>query len=121
MGRQFESTLDFGGEYQGRYDGRNAKLSIWQVYAIYPPDGYSFGITFTDLDRGETYTNSGTPLIQNSGPNAHVITNFALWKQGGDGQVHFMRLLLHTWDIDYISGESEWNGQEYGMFFTRQS
>jgi hypothetical protein len=118
MARQFNTTLDFMGTYIGRYDGRRAKLDIWQVYGIYPPNGYSFGITLTDLDRNVSFTNSGTPLIQNTGPRRHFITEFGLWN--ASGSVHIRRLFLHTWDIDYISGESVWNNTEYGFSFMRQ-
>jgi hypothetical protein len=119
MGRQLESTLDFGGDYVGKNDGRNARLSIWQVFRVFPPNGYSFGMSFADLDNRVTYTNSGTPLIQNTGPNAHKIENFPLWRIGVDGQVDFAKLLIHTWDIDFLSGITNWNGQEYGISLTR--
>jgi hypothetical protein len=117
MGRQFGSTLDFAGTYEGRFDGRRGRLDIWQVYAPYPPNGYSFGITFTDLDRNVSFTNSGAPLIQNTGPKRHFITDFSLWNPSG--RVDFRRLFLHTWDIDFVSGESVWSNTEYGFFFTR--
>ena len=118
MGRQFESTLDFGGNYVGRFDGRNGRLEVNQVYAIYPPNSYSFVVTFIDLDRNQTFSNSGNAHIEDTGPQGHKITNLVLYGPQG-AQVTFSRLLLHTWDIDFISGESVWNGQEYGAFFTR--
>ncbi|WP_141522458.1 hypothetical protein [Bacillus toyonensis] len=120
MGGQFSSPLDFTGKYRGKYDGRNALLEFWSVFNIFRPGTkYSFGIKFIDLDRGLTFANNGHQLIQDMAGHFHVIKNFNIPLEGGHGYVNFSRLLMHTWDTDYISGESSWNGQEYGMFFVR--
>lgn len=124
MGRPFESILDWSGIYVGRFDGRKARFEIGQVYEIYPPDGYAFGaISYTDLDQNKTYSReTPTQLIANVGPQGHELPGFTLLLNGNYNldTVTFSRLLIHTQDIDYISGESVWNGQEYGAFFTRQ-
>jgi hypothetical protein len=114
-GGAFQGTQDWAGTYSGVLDGRPATLQIWQVYAIYPPDGWTFSMALTDHGGVQYFT--GPELIVNVGPQCHELPAFALWTSDGRSQVDFNRLLLHTWDTSYISGETSWSGGEYGCMF----
>src|SRR5579859_8049764 len=100
---QFHSTDDFIGSYQGSYDGRNASVSI--------TSGISFNtvlrITFTDLDRHETY--EGLWSAPEASPPTHILADITLNQVGGSGQVFWSKLYLHTWNTMYMSGVSVWN------------
>jgi hypothetical protein len=115
VGTPFASTADWGGTYLGKLDGKHATLTISPVYPIYPPDIWSFTISATDMN-GTEYSTQGE-LIANVGALCHEIPAFALWTDDGGNRINVNRLLLHTWDTDYVSGETEWGGQRYGCVF----
>jgi hypothetical protein len=110
---QFHSTDDFIGSYQGSYDGRNASVSIASVISF----NTVLRITFTDLDRNETY--EGQWSAPEASPATHLLANSTLNQVGGSGQVSWSKLYLHTWNTSFLSGVSVWNNIEFGMSFTR--
>jgi hypothetical protein len=110
---QFHSTTDFVGSYRGSYDGRNASVTITSVFSF----NTVLAITFTDLDRNETY--QGEWSAPEGSPPTHVLTDLTLQQVGGSGQLSWSRLHLHTWNTSYLSGVSVWNNTEFGMSFTR--
>jgi hypothetical protein len=110
---RFQHFQDFFGTYDGSYDGRRARLEIGDVKGDSPwPMAH---LRFTELERGQVYV--GTYVQR--GAHAHVMTDIVLKLQGGTDQVTWSRLHLHTWNTDYLSGVSIWNGIEFGMSFTR--
>ena len=60
---------------------------------------------------------SHSDLIANVGPQGHELPGFSLATNDFSASVTFNRLLLHTWDTSYVSGETSWNGTEYGCMF----
>ncbi len=110
---QFSGYLDFIGIYNGSYDGRKAQVEIFPPGGPFPP--YVFIVTFTDIDRNETYEG----VVNQNNISAHIISAIDLTLRGGGNMIHWSKLLLHTWDISYMSGISVWNNTEYGMSFTR--
>lgn len=110
---QFHSTTDFVGTYRGSYDGRNASAIITSAISF----NTILTIEFTDLDRHETY--KGEWASQEGSPPTHILANIMLNQVGGNGQIQWSKLYLHTWNIAYMSGVSVWNNTEFGMSFTR--
>jgi hypothetical protein len=106
---RFNGPGDFIGSYSGSYDGRRATLRIEQA-----GPGRSYRLTFTEVERNQVFV--GTH--QESGAQQHILTNITL--TGGGGTVTWHELLLHTWDITYLSGTSVWNGIDFPMFWRRQ-
>jgi hypothetical protein len=131
MGRPFQSAADFAGDYSGNYDGRPCELSISQVFL--QAGGRTLDFWFHDLEE-DTYFKQEqiTPTSVNSDPAGGVdysVHCLSLWLYETDASgtslnntnsLHWTVLSLHTWDIDYISGVSIWNGGYYGMSFTRK-
>lgn len=112
----FQSINDFIGTYQGSYDGRNAQVIIEAGSQGIVSFNTLFTVTFTDFDRNEVY--KGIVTL----PEAvvtHIMSDFQLDNMEGHGSVYWSRLLLHTWNISYLSGVSIWNNTEFGMSFTR--
>jgi hypothetical protein len=110
---RFRGFHDFFGTYSGHYDGRNARLVISDVKAdsVRP----MCHITFTELDRNQTYVGN----YIHEGKHDHILTNIVLKEKGGQGEVRWSRLHLHTWNTTYLSGVSIWNGIEFGMSFKK--
>jgi hypothetical protein len=112
---QFHATTDFIGNYRGSYDGRNAAVTIASVISF----NTVLRITFTDLDRNETYMGEWVVPEGSPVPVTHILANLTLNRVGGSGQIYWSKLYLHTWNISYMSGVSVWNNTEFGMSFAR--
>jgi hypothetical protein len=116
MMANFKGIGDFVGTYRGSYDGRNAQVIIQEGAEGEVSFNSLFTVTFTDLDRNEIYKGIvSTP----EGVVTHSMSNFQLNRVGGNGSLFWSKLLLHTWDISYLSGVSVWNNTEFGMSFKR--
>lgn len=100
-------TSEWTGTFRGRQDGRRAKLTIER-------DGSQLRLTLDDLERGLVFTGTA----QNASQPRHTLDDITLTTTDGDVK-HIERLLLHTWDTNYISGYSEWQGTDYGSYFVR--
>jgi hypothetical protein len=125
VGRPFQSFLDFIGDYSGNYDGRACELLVFAN----PENNDQLVFRFHDLVE-ETYWAIAVDTLYNAGNipqmQLHSLGDAYLWEsdsnvqpQGGN-QIHWDNLSIHTWDIDYLSGVSDWDGQWYGMSFTRK-
>lgn len=101
---------DFFGTWLGEYDGRKAKLVISDTKGDSPHP--MLHLRFTELERDETYVGTVT-----QDHDSHVLTHMTLKRVGGSGYVTWKRLKLE--DRNSLSGISTWNGNEYGMSFTR--
>ena len=110
----FTGYQDFIGSYTGSYDGRNARLMISDLKDDSPIR--RLHLTFTDVDRGETYAG----LVTVAAASDHILSGIDLAQSSGGKTVSWSRLLIHTWNVRFLSGESVWNGREFGMSFTRQ-
>jgi hypothetical protein len=121
--RRFASTQDFTGKWVGSYDGRNARLTI----TVKPHDGdadaFDVTIVFEEVDRDSRYDNDAKDRLHTEKPGAtpHILHEIELQPAAGDEKVLLKRLYLHTWNVDYLSGVSEWNGTEYGFSFKRDA
>ncbi|HET9168096.1 MAG TPA: hypothetical protein VFN97_01635 [Actinospica sp.] len=115
-GATFQGTEDWTGTYAGVLDGRPATLDIraGMPYAG-DTDSWGFSITLTDFSGVQYWTHSD--FISNVGPQCHELPGFSLATDDYSGYATFNRLLLHTWDTSYVSGETSWNGSEYGCMF----
>ena len=114
----FFGTHQWAGNYQGVIDGRPAKLGISGIFAKYPPRDYQFNIKVTDF-AGSVFSAEPVGLIFPVGGQGRILPGFGLWNRDGTAGVAFSRLLLHTWDVDYMSGETVWNNQLFGCYFKR--
>lgn len=115
---RFENPTDFWGRYEGSHDGRRARLIISDtpVDAAWPV----FRITLEDLDRDVTFRDMHH---QRSRPpdGEHVLTDVQLNEMSGTREKTYRKLLLHTWNIEYLTGISVWQGREFGASFQRVS
>lgn len=114
---RFQTSNDFWGDYQGRLDGRRARLRIGDTKGDFPFP--HFLITLTDVARNETFR---AVVFQRSAPEGHrhILRNFELEKVGGTGKKQISLLLLHTWDTDHVTMVSLWGGREFGSCFERE-
>lgn len=115
-GLTFQGTQDWSGTYSGVLDGRPATLSI-HVSQPYAGDFNDWAFTISLTDHGGVYYWTHSDLIANVGPQGHELPGFSLATNDFSAYVTFNRLLLHTWDTSYVSGETSWNGTEYGCMF----
>lgn len=110
---RLQDVRAFHGTWLGSYDGRHAKLEI--VAQQQPPSSYyTLFLKFSELERNETYSG----YAQNVPLNAHEIRNITLT---GPSTLSWPNLLLHTWNTDYLSGTSSWNGTGFPMSFSRST
>jgi hypothetical protein len=100
------------GEYDGRLDGRDARLSIRLVLAS--RRSVSFALALTDVDRGVTWSRSSL-VVGRSDPLRELDSLHLRTESGADGHVH--ELLLHTWNTAYISGRTRSDEIDYGLGF----
>ena len=111
---RFRNVSQFYGDFVGRIDGRNAKLSIKRT-----PEG-KVAYTLTDLDRNVTFK-ALTNSISVDDARPHVMRSLTLRTENGRNSKRIGGLYLHTWNTNYISGYDIWNGKEFGNFFVRQA
>ena len=108
----FTGPNDFFGEYEGKWDGRDARLTIDDRVGDF--SDFLCNITLQDGDstfRASNVTNSDI---------AHAIVEVELSGIGStSGSKDIAILIMHTWDIDQISGYDVWSEQPYGFWFTR--
>jgi hypothetical protein len=109
---RFASCFNFGGIYEGSYDGRNARIFI-ETHGV-SPRGCRFFLRFID-SGGQAWCMN---LRRDETP-AHILRNVVLRSERGSGDVNWKAIYLHTWDINFLSGVSVWNGTEFGMSFRR--
>ncbi len=110
QGKRFSNSADFYGTYEGYTDGRKARLIISKV-------GYATSIKLIDLSRNVTFgtTTQSMPIKVGS---PHILESLDLIGSNKDSK-KIGRLYLHTWNTNYISGNTIWNGQKFGILFTR--
>lgn len=113
----FKNHTDFLGVYTGSHDGRRARLRIsdTKIDVAWPV----FQITFEDLDRDRTYRNIHHQRNQST-YGEHVLTDVQLDQVGGSDKKIYRKLLLHTWNIDHLTGISVWQGREFGASYQRE-
>jgi hypothetical protein len=115
-GATFQGTQDWTGTYIGVLDGRPATLSIGaSIPYAGDTNDWAFNISLTDHGGVQYWTHAD--LIANVGPQGHELPGFSLATSDYSAYVTFNRLCLHTWDTSYVSGETSWNGNEYGCMF----
>lgn len=112
-----DAAQQWVGTYQGRNDGRRARLTI-----EHGSDRTRLHVIYEDLDRGTRLTGSvnATQFDQSA---THILEDLELTSDGCSlayedcTRKTISRLFLHN-DADYISGYSRWNGESYGMAFS---
>ncbi len=111
---RFQNVTQFYGNYKGHIDGRNAKLKIERT-----PAG-KVAYTLVDLDRNVTFTAQTNGLsVDDARP--HAMRSVTLRSADGRHTKTIGGLYLHTWNINYMSGYTVWNGKQYGSYFVRQA
>ncbi len=110
-GGTFRDVRDFGGTWEGTYDGRRARLRI-VVMRQSPGPLHTVFLTFTDLGRNETFIGSREDVPG----TAHEIDDIAF---RGARALFWPRLLIHTRDTDCLSGTSSRNGTCFPLSFRR--
>lgn len=110
---RFQNVNQFYGNFVGRIDGRNAQLKIERT-----SDG-KVAYTLIDKDRSVTFK-AQTNSIQVDDAQPHRMRSLTLRSTDGRHTKTIGGLYLHTWNTNYISGYTVWNGKEYGNFFVRQ-
>jgi hypothetical protein len=115
MAGPLTDTRQWQGCYRGSYDGRAATLQV-----NVRQDGASrwhFDFTFTDF-AGHHWVGGYSGDV---GSRCHALeTPIELRSVENQEPVHWKGLYLDTWDTDWLTGVSEWAGQEYGMSFVRE-
>ena len=110
---RFNNVSQFYGNYVGRIDGRNARLTIART-----PDN-KVAYTLVDTDRNVTFK-ATQHRISVDDARPFVMRSITLRSTDGRKTKTIGGLHLHTWNTNYISGYTVWNGKQYGNFFVRQ-
>lgn len=100
---------EWTGSYEGRVDGRRVALTIAKTDS-------ELEVEWEGIDREATFSTT-IPLDSQEGPS-HVLSDLILKSPSG-GTKHIERLLMHTWNTNFISGYTEWQGTHYGNYFVR--
>ena len=74
----------------------------------------------TELEGNITFTGSHSHQNMQSGQQ-HMLEGITLTQTDGDNRKHYKCLLLHTSNIDYLTGIDVVDGQELGAVFERAS
>ena len=113
-GHRMVNNQDFVGCYTGNLDGRSAKLQIRFPFN-------SFSVVFKDF-AGNTWFRD-VDANRNESGISNVLGSLTLQAPLGSGRqnLSWEALYLHTWDTKFVSGVSVWNGQRFGMAFTKFS
>ncbi len=110
----FREADDWLGTYLGSWDGRPSRLTITR----YGSNGYTIAVQGT-APGSDRYEMSTTRLPNRSGHREHVLSGLLLGT--GDGKSSTIgKMMMHTWNKNYISGTSIWRNTEYGFYFVRQ-
>ncbi len=116
--RRQSSATDWNGNYIGVNDGRACTLRIDVPRQYAGSSDWLFQVEFTDF-AGNRWANTALHL-PNDNDRIHEMRDMTLFPRSGQsGDLSWKRLHLHTWDTNYITGWSEWRGQQYGMIFAR--
>jgi len=114
---------DWTGTYNGRNDGRNARLIIKPAgvgvkrFKVFQ----KFDVTLKDQDRNTTFRGTGFVQAVGNQSERHQMKFFSpLAEAGGSGDKIVSRLLIHTGDRNFISGNTIFNDSPFGMFFKRK-
>ena len=107
------------GTYEGRVDGRRARLEV-SVKHVSQEQLATYNIVLEDLERGVRFTGEGW-LYYSKPKTRHIMRIRQPLTSKNGTQKDVQRLLLHTWDVDYVSGHSTWNGRDFGLLFERVS
>ena len=111
---QFRGPNDFLGTYEGRWDGRRARLEIDD--RVGDSGRWLCNIRLFDLDADAKF--SATHVTHSDPP--HSFRDLELRGFGGtDGSKHVPLMLLQTWNTKYLCGYNVWNGKEFGFSFER--
>lgn len=108
---------DWPGTYRGRSDGRRALLTISTEFVGDSAVTVIYNIELKDLDRGASF--SGQVRVNYNKTPKNIIPFSKPLTSSSGNKKDIQRLLLHTWDTDYISGYSTWNGRDFGLLFER--
>lgn len=110
---KFSTTNQFVGTYKGKLDGRNATLSIRPINGR----GSQIQIILKDVDRNVTFYLTCPRLSING--QKHILKSMTLRSKDGKHKKTISKMVLHTWNANYLSATSLWNGKQYGMLFVR--
>lgn len=112
---QFQDYRDWSGQWEGTYDGRPALL---QIASALRSDNQRARLSLTYQEGSGIWVsedNADFDIRSHEVMNQWLRPSFA-----GGPRLEWPRLLLHTWDINFISGISRWEGRDYGFWFQRR-
>lgn len=118
---RFADFRDWQGDrFDGNYDGRRATLRIGVLPIAGSRDRFGISLNFTDVS-GQQWN---TPAeLRDFHFLDHVVTDLRLVPSAfgtpNRRDIAWPRLFIHTWDINFLSGYSRWEGKDYGMSWTR--
>jgi hypothetical protein len=111
-------TLNWNGQWNCNLDGRSATIEFWRERI---PDECANGIcrrTFGTIFRGRVSDNGGKWVAlemrspnQNDPPNSNSPHVLPLRYNNTDDWL----LMVHTWDYNFASGYTTWQGRPYGL------
>jgi hypothetical protein len=113
----FNDYRDWNGSWVGSYDGRPGTMA---VNASLEPDSSHSRIS-VNFDQGDGSWWSGVGTTQDA--RSHQVEGQRLDPTGpspGGETLDWPRMLIHTWDTNFVSGISRWDGKDYGFWFERE-
>lgn len=119
-GRRMVSTKDFDGCYVGNMDGHpNGHLSLhWRGISS---TNYMFSAAWRD--SAGNYFMQRPDATRDDTNDANILPSLYLDPPSGSGleAVNIVKLYLHTWDTQFVSGITNWHGINFAAAFTRYS
>jgi len=118
---QFRDFRDWNGQWDGIYDGRAAALLT--TFQQAPSDNHRAVPNFT-YTEGENVWNTWPSPVYSIDAFSHRVDNppSLVPFEGAPGRqsLEWPLIFIHTWDTNFISGISRWQGKDYGMWFRRR-
>lgn len=114
---EYRDYRDWNGEWEGSYDGRFATA---RIISSLDPDGRRARLHITYEFGGDAWESE---ITDDFDALSHEVTNQWLRPTGGAPhrqRLEWPRLHMHTWDTNFISGISRWDGKDYGFWFRRR-
>jgi len=114
---QYRDYRDWSGDWDGSYDGRPASMRLSASLGL---DGRRARLSVTYEAGGDTWVSE---ITDDFDARSHEVANQWLRPTGGSPgrqRLEWPRLHIHTWDANFISGISRWEGRDYGLWFQRR-
>jgi len=110
-GRRFLNENDWVGIYKGKWDGRDAALLIRKNKSV------GWNISIQDSDRN-AYFDQDFEKLPFKHSDKKVLLNLRLGQK--KNQVIIGEMIVHKWNVNYITGSSISGEKKYGFYFKRR-